>query len=470
MKNGRRLQWIALALVSALAVLLVPSLSGGSESFRIATFSADVTPPLGHILFTGRWKKAEGVTSRLEARGFVLLPSLATGEKPLVFCAVDWSEIRNDAYDRWRDVLAEAAGTERERVLVSAIHQHDTPLADLEAQRILENHGSSHQVIDLEFHEECVGRVAAALRASLGESRSVTHIGMGKGKVEQLASNRRYELPDGTVKYNRMSACRDLSARRAPEGDIDPYVRALSFWEEDEPIAVLSVYATHPMSFYGTGKVDADFPGLARAARQDAMPSTFQVYASGCSGNVTAGKYNDGSPENRPALASRLENGMARAFANGTKVPLESLGFRVEKLRLEPRESAGFTVAELEGQIREKDDARSHGMAALGLSWRRRAADPDHRIDVPAISFNEGDAHLVLLPGEIYVEYQLAAQELAPDSFVVTVGYGESAPGYLPIERAWEEGDSNLGGWCWVAPGMEERVREVLRLLLRESP
>ncbi len=449
-------------------LFLFPAASDAETSaprYRLATFSADVTPPLGHTLFTGRWRRAEGVESRLEARGFVLLPPEGSQETPFVCCAVDWSEIRNEAYDRWREVLAEAAGTERQRVLVSAIHQHDTPLADLEAQALLEKAGSPHQVIDLDFHEKAVQDVAAALRRSLTETEEITHLGHGLGRVDRLASNRRYLLPDGTVRYNRMSACRDLAARRAGEGEIDPFVRALSFWNGDRPLAVYSVYAVHPMSYYGTGRVDSDFPGLARAARQAADPSVFQIYASGCSGNVTAGKYNEGRPENRAELARRLEEGMAAAFAATKRSPLEKVEFRLERVRLEPRESEGFREEDFEAALAAEGDARSHGMAAIGLSWRKRASDPAHRVDFPALRFNDGEATLLLLPGEIYVEYQLAAQA-ASNGFVVAVGYGESAAGYLPIERAWAENDSNLRDWCWVAPGMEERVREAIQGLV----
>ncbi len=452
-----------------LGILILATASGlgvESEGYRIATFEADVTPPPGHTLFTGRWRKAEGVDTPLEARGFVLIPPAATGEKPVVCCVVDWSEIRNDAYDRWRDVLAEAADTDRERVLISAIHQHDTPLADLEAQRILERAGSPHQVIDLDFHETTVQRVAASLRAGMGNARPVTHLGVGRGRVERVASNRRYLLPDGTVHYNRMSSCKDLAAQRAPEGDIDPEVGALSFWDGDHALVVLSVYATHPMSYYGTGLISADFPGLARRSRQEKTPGTFQIYASGCSGNVTAGKYNDGRPENRAVLAERLEAGMAAALAATERMPLERMECRLEKVRLEPRDSEGFTAADLEKELARDGDARAHGMAAIGLSWRKRADTPGHRVDFPALRFNDGEASLLLLPGEIYVEYQLAARADAGDNFVVTLGYGESAPGYLPIERAWREGDGNLRDWCWIAPGMEARVRAAISKLL----
>lgn len=456
-------------VILSMGVAPIAAEAESRAEFRLATFSADVTPPLGHTLFTGRWKPAESIETSLEARGWVLLPPVQSGEKPIVCCVVDWSEIRNDAYDRWRDALAEAAGTTRERIFVSTIHQHDTPLGDLEAQRILEAAGSKHQVIDLDFHEKIVVRVATALRESLASAEKVTHLGTGRGRVEQIASNRRYLLADGSVRYNRMSSTHDLSARRAPEGEIDPFVSALSFWNGDHAIAVLSVYATHPMSYYGNGIVGSDFPGIARAARQAATPGTFQIYGTGCSGNVTAGKYNDGTPENRPILAKRLEEGMAAALAATKRVPLSSMKFRLERVRLEPRESRGFTVAEMQAVIASDGDARAHGMAALGLSWRKRADNPDYMIDLPALQLNDGTVDLLLLPGEIYVEYQLAAQAMAPDAFVMTLGYGESAPGYLPIERAWAENDSNLGDWCWVAPGMEERMKAAIRSLLQKN-
>ena len=79
-------------------------------------------------------KPAIDIADPLFAHGFVLL---GVGE-PIVLCSVDWCGIGNDAHDCWREVLAEAAGTTRERVLVCAIHQHDAPLVDLEAERLID--------------------------------------------------------------------------------------------------------------------------------------------------------------------------------------------------------------------------------------------------------------------------------------------------------------------------------------------
>jgi len=435
-----------------------------AKQWRLATFSIDVTPPPGHMLFTGGFQRSTGVTTRLEARGFALLPPGGHESKPLVVCSVDWGEIRNDAYNAWRDALAEAVGTDRKRVLVTSIHQHDTALADLTAEKILRDAESEHQVIEPAFHEDVLSRLAESAKQSLGDAVPVTHFGVGKAKVDRIASNRRYVLEDGSVHYNRGSATRILSAQRAPEGDIDPWLRTLSFWDGEKAVCALSVYATHPMSFYRTAKTDADFPGLARSKRQADEPDVFQIYASGCSGNVTAGKYNDGSPENRQRLADRLYQAMTEAWSTTERKPLgeNGIAFRLAKLRLEPRVTDGYSVNDLKHTIAEKSDARSHCMSALGLSWHAHADDPEHRIDVPAIDF--GDAVLLLLPGEMYVEYQLYANQVAgAERTVLTMGYGESGPGYIPIERAWQEGDANLNDWCWIAPNMESRVKVVIR-------
>ena len=59
------------------------------------------------------------------------------------------------------------------------------------------------------------------------------------------------------------------------------------------------------------------------------------------------------------------------------------------------------------------------------------------------------------------------AQAARPKGFVVTAGYGECGPGYIPTEQAWREGDTNLADWCWVDPGSEERMRKAFTEVLK---
>ena len=106
--------------------------------------------------------------------------------------------------------------------------------------------------------------------------------------------------------------------------------------------------------------------------------------------------------------------------------------------RTGPRDGPGFTVEDLTKRLNTDPKPFGQCLAALGLSWRKRA-DAGHVLDVPALDL--GIAKLLLLPGESYVEYQLLAQEQAHDLFVCAIGYGECATGYVPTDQAIREGD-----------------------------
>ena len=73
---------------------------------------------------------------------------------------------------------------------------------------------------------------------------------------------------DGRFKASRTSATKDVKVRDEPEGLIDPWLKTISFWDREKPLAALHYYATHPMSHYGGGHVSSDFVGLARKQRQ----------------------------------------------------------------------------------------------------------------------------------------------------------------------------------------------------------
>jgi hypothetical protein len=442
-------------MISFSALTLMATMAAAS-GWQVATFHVDVTIPVGHACMGGGISAAKEIVDPLYANGVILIG----GEKPVVFVAVDWCEIRNDAYDHWRSAVADAIGTTRERVLLACVHQHDAPVVDYEAQRILDEAGLDKSLCDVTFAKECVSRVAAAAKDALQHAQPVTHYGIGMGKVECVTSNRRVVMPDGKATYARGSATPDPALRALPEGIIDPYLKTLSFWNGDTPVAALSAYSTHPMSYYGKGGVSADFPGMARAKRQAEMPDVFQVYFTGCSGDTTAGKFNDGNPANRPILADRVHQGMVKAWENTRRHPLSQVGVRVSPLNLVPKSFGGY--AEEDSKKTVADTAAKtfqRNLAAMNLSWRARVA-AGRSIDVPVADF--GHAKFLILPGESFVQYQITAQGFSPDAPVVTAGFGECAPGYIPSAIASTEG-YNEESWCWVEPGAEPLITEALR-------
>jgi hypothetical protein len=193
------------------------------------------------------------------------------------------------------------------------------PGYDFLAEEIAAAAGIPGKMFDVEFAKQTIKRAAAAAHDALVAAQPATHIGHGVARVDKVASNRRILGPDGKVRIVRWSKCEDPEVRALPEGTIDPNVRMVSFWQNEKPLAVLSYYTTHPQSYYRTGKTSADFVGLARSLSEAELRGALQIHFNGASGNVTAGKYNDGSHEARLALADRLADGMKRAWNSTEK-------------------------------------------------------------------------------------------------------------------------------------------------------
>jgi hypothetical protein len=400
-------------------------------ALHLATFSCDVTPPLGHPLCGGWIEPVRAVDDPLRALGVVLLGM----GKPVVLCAVDWVGIRNNANLAWRQALARAAHTVPENVALQCVHPHNAPFADTEAQRLLAA-AKAPASLDLKFFHRAVEQTAAAVKTSLAKTVQFNHIGVGQGKVEKVASNRRVIGDDGKVKYWRGSATKDPKARAEPEGLIDPWLKTLSFWHGEKPLVALHYYATHPMSYYGDGRVSSDFCGLARQKRQQDDPKIFQVYFTGCAGNIAAGKYNDGAKENRPVLRDRIYAGMVAAWKGTRRHAIKGWEWRVEAVKLPPRTEKSFGLEESRKILDDpKQAAARRGNAAYQIAWLKRGNRP---IDLTCLDLGKGQ--VLHLPGEPFIEFQLKAQQLRKDSFVCVAGYGDDGPGYIPPAGAYLQG------------------------------
>ncbi|MFO0811079.1 MAG: hypothetical protein U0746_20810 [Gemmataceae bacterium] len=423
-------------------------------AFHIATFRAEVTPPLGHPLCGGWIEAVRGVDDPLEAVGVVLLGA----GKPVVLCVLDWTGLRNEAHWRFRDAIAEAAHTTPECVAVHCVHPHDAPFADVEAQRLIAK-ANAPISLDLAFFDRAVNSVSDAVRKAIPDAKRWSQVGFGKAKVHEIASNRRILGPDGKLKLTRTSSAGKTAAMRdAPEGLIDPWLRTLSFWDGDTPRAALTYYATHPMSYYGQGRVSADFCGHARRKRQEAT-GVFHAYFNGCAGNVTAGKYNDGSPEQRVAMRDRLADAMKVAWSATQRFTVDTFTWKAEPVRLPVRDDGSFAEAASRQVLEDaKATAAKRNNAALQLAWRARRERP---IEITFLDF--GAAAVLHLPGEPFVEYQLFAQSLRPD--VCVAGYGDGGPGYIPTAAAYLEGGYEPTV-ALAAPESEAMLRATIRKLM----
>jgi hypothetical protein len=426
---------------------------------RVATFALDVTPPPGCPLCGALVPPAAAIDDPLQAIGVVLLGH----GQPIVQIVLDWTALWNESHQAWQTALAQAAGTLPQRVMVSCLHPHDAPMADLHAHRLLVQHRGLG-MIDVGFHDRSLRAAAEALRQSLPRARPVTHVSATQAIVQDVASNRRIVMPDGRVQ-NRFSACKDAALRAAPAGLIDPWLKTITLYDGDQPVAALSSYACHPMSHYGAGRVSCDFFGLARNRRQSDDPRCARLLLNGCLGDLSAGKFNDGDPANRAALTQRMYDALLAADSVAQPQPIEHVAFASLPLDLPRRDDAGFDEPALTAILEDAGLAPgAWARAALGLSRLHRLRQGP-TLNLAALAFNNA-VHLQLV-GEPFIHYQLEAQRLAPDRFVMVSALSDDSPGYIPTDEGYVQGGYEPTT-SYVGPVVQQRLLSAVAELLRQ--
>lgn len=428
-----------LPIALAIALIVIPSHQALAD-IQVRTFCVDVTPPAGSPLCDALCPPAVGVNDPLSARGIIFS---SEGEDPVALIAVDWVGIGNEGHQAWRTAIADACGIAPNRVSVHCLHQHDAPGCDFMADRIAAAAGLAGKLFPVEFARSAIKRAAQAARESMSDPQLVTHISYGLAPVERVASNRRILGDDGMVQYMRLTACPDPKIREFPAGPIDPNVRIVAFWHNDEPLAVLSYYATHPQSYYRTGMVSADFVGMARDRAEELEKPGVHIHFNGAGGNIGAGKYNDGATENRAKLAERLAAGMQKAWQAAHRIPADELTINWRTTPVALPVALWYDEQESLAEMKDTKIAEVKRLqAARAVAWGRRCEAGD-TIDVGRLRI--GPVDILHLPGELFIEYQLAAQQMRPDAFVCVAAYGDYGPGYIGTAEAYGQGGYETG-------------------------
>ena len=428
--------------------------------FAIAPFRFDVTPPLGHALLGGWIPAAQVIDDPLEAIGYILTGAGA----PIVVCAVDWAGLMNDAHRAWRRTLAAAAGTTPDRVAVHCVHQHNTPFVCPTARARAARQRDLPEMYDRAFFRDCLRRGARAVRAARRELRHVTHVAHGQARVDRVASNRRVARDaQGRVRAMRFSSCTDPELIALPAGTIDPDLQTLAFFDDSgRKVVSAHYYATHPMSFYRDGRVTSDFCGLARKRRQAEEPGCTHLYFTGCAGNVSAGKYNDGTPAARAALVERMHAGIVASEKALHPQPLRRASWRIERVLPPPTNHP--TADELSAAIADPERSLvDRLLPAYRLGWLRREARGEPLV-LTRLRLN--DLSVLHLPGEMFIEYQLRARALRPRQPVLTAAYGDDGLWYVPTREEYANGGYEVGvAFC--SERADAMLTATIRRLLR---
>ena len=448
-----------LSLVSFCLIFCGDAVAQKRTSFRVGVFEADVTPPIGSPV---AYAITRSVVDPLSARGLLVF---IEGQQPVVLCAVDWIGIANEGQDLWKKELAAAAHTTPDRVSVHTLHQHDGVECDITMEKIMNEYGIKDTPFDSAFQRRAIHNVADAVAAAAKNAQEITHIGFGQAKVYKVASNRRILGADGKVEYSRWSSGNDSIVMAKPEGLVGPWLKCLSLWNNNKPVAVVTYYATHPQSYYGKGDVTCEFVGRARNNREKTMNGVPHIHFNGAGGNVTSGKYNDGTDSLRTILTKRMEVAMQQAWDNTKKSAVTWKPVWKTELVVLP-----VATNSPEEQLRAtlSDTGAKHGDvigAAERLAWLERSKEG---VKTSVSSLRLGKYWMLNLPGELFVEYQLAAQKMKPGEEVCTAAYEDYGPGYIGTAIAYDQGGYETSApSSGVTPEAEAVLMDAIKKVLK---
>lgn len=166
----------------------------------------------------------------------------------------------------------------------------------------------------------------------------------------------------------------------------------------------------------------------------------------------------------RPVLTSRMAAAMKQAYDASVRTPLPaSVEWRTTAVALPKgahivREQLTAKLHDSNSKFEDKREAAIH-LACFDC------VDAGDWITLAALRL--GDTTVLHMPGELFVEYQLAAQQMRRDQKVLMAAYGDFGPGYIGTAIAYTQGGYEVSERATrVSAGVEPVLMQAMRSLL----
>jgi hypothetical protein len=472
-----------------------------SPAFLAGAAQADITPPAGaHLAGSGAGlhRPAEFVLDPLRARATVF----EAGGRRVCLLALDVTIITRPWSDRIRRAAVERWGFDPAAVLVCATQTHSAPaighfmfdpdFPDLPGDiEYLRGGETAYAEFACARAVEAIGAAVEALRPA--------RLGAGRAARDGLAFNRRAILRDGRVGmpwfYSSLDKPLGPTDIVCLEGPVDPEVGVLCARDDAlRPLALLLHYTCHPVNVYalpgqpeGVRAVSADWPGAWAEAMRAALGggacdgACAPLVLNGCCGNLNP--WPAFEPDFKPD-----HRRMGRALADSARAVLQAMRFepadRVDwrerrvALPLKPPDPDRLDAARrmLEAHpaplwSREQpgliDPAWFQAASVMSVElMRRRGPALDYEVQAMRV----GDAAIVGLPGEPFVEGQLAIKLASPARLTLVAHAASEYVGYLPTREAFRRGghEVDFSYWAKLAPEALDLAADAAIELLRE--
>ncbi len=431
------------------------ALAGAVLSMTAAglAFAQPASPPLragaGKAEFTPLVSDLATPTDVIRDPLFARAIVVASGGSCAVLVGLDAGGARSDMVDAVIPRLVSATGCPAANIIISATHTHSSNTQGFGGPP------SAQKIAD------AIVAAATQAKATLRPAR------MGYGTT-QISLNVNRDL------YTRAGEWRQ---QPNPDGPSDKTLAVIEFVGEDHvPIGVYMNYAMHPINFYLTGVISADFPGVASRTVEELFGGkTVAIFSQGASGDQNP-LYQErgaltrlrtgqgdipetiGAPPPPPSTSINPVADLNAAMAN--PVPAKDVAAYKRAIARTGAtvDAMGSLIAQatanaMRTQIKLQPDAKIWGgQQAFACPGRERldAANPARENVFPGYKdgapvnlkvgvLRIGDVNFVSVNGEVYsqIAQRLKAASPAAKTVVVTLANGSANSGYIYSDDAY---------------------------------
>ncbi len=385
-------------------------------------------PELGLMMADGA-PVAKGYLTPLFIKALVL----ANGFDELAIVTLDLIGMdRRDAH-RAAQLAEERCGIPWESILMTCSHTHVAPSStpSSAAYRAAFNpyYDERARKRELDFVDMIVETIAEAVCRAKANLRRAS-LGVAKADLPWLVFNRRRHTRNYGVWTHWMKIPPDQAYK--PEGPIDSDFGLFVVRDADHaPMCLLWNFTGHNSFNFGD-QYSADLAYTVQAALDKRMGVHVPcLYTPGCTGNTNYFDY--GQPGGLEKATEGVASAIMAIYREASTLPEVKLGARKAELFFAPRDYSRYwwkhdIELKLPSWIPYGEMVMQYRLAEL--------QDQDtFQFDIRA--FRLGEAALVGLPGEIFVEFGLMLKERSPFRHTYVASYTNDYVGYVATRRAF---------------------------------
>ena len=412
-------------------------------TLKAGSATANITPPLGTAIPGGfRARYAENVDDELFAKAIVL----DNGETRIAMVTCDLIAVTEQMVDCAKQRIADRCGIPPDRVMVNATHTHT-------AVAIANLLGTPE---DTDYTEWVPLKIADAVELAVWRL-TPARVGFASVNEERITFNRRWHVKDGTVRMNPGVEHPDLVR---PTGKIDPELTMMFVEAEDgTPLSAVANFSLHYIGTDNGNALSADYFGhFGRLMQRYLGETCVSLLWNAASGQINntdfSGKRKWTTRGHRQAekMANVLAghfitemqfmemhetlplSGELRTFTFPRKsITAEDLGLAERILSVPPGTYDDYETGPFSWVVGQPIPKALVDIYAM--ECQRVAKLPEH-LTAPIQVLRLGEAAIVALPGEVFVETGVnikAASDAAP-LFIVSLANGYI--GYICTDEA----------------------------------